>query len=79
MTQELIDSLIALAAGLAIEFVGVPREQMLVALYDVRARLTRELSALGPDAATLAAEALVYAVAEQKSLLEAAARKGGRT
>jgi hypothetical protein len=75
----LIDSLIALAAGLAIEFVGVPHEQMLVALYDVRERLKRELAALGTETATLAAEALVHAVSEQKALLEAAGRKGRQT
>jgi hypothetical protein len=74
MTDGMVNQLVAAAAHMALPFVGVPYEQMLVALYTVREDMKMRLAGDMPAAiATLVAEAFVTAVAGHKAELEAAA------
>jgi hypothetical protein len=74
LTQDFIDRSVAAAADLALFFVGVPENDMMVSLYEVRSNLGAQLSeTLGSDVATLFAEAFVATVAGHRREIEAAA------
>jgi hypothetical protein len=71
MTDELIADLVAGAANMALLFVGVPHQEMLVALFSIRKTIREQLSAmLGAEVATLVSEALVATVIRRRSEIE---------
>jgi hypothetical protein len=71
MTPELIDSLVAAAADMALAFVDLPEDQMLILLWHTRKQLTFALSeTLGTHVATLAAEAFVATVMRRRAAIE---------
>jgi hypothetical protein len=73
MNQEFIDRCVAAAADLSLFFVGVPENEMLVSLYQVRANLETDMSeTLGADVAALIGQAFVAAVIGHRREIEAA-------
>jgi hypothetical protein len=77
MEDDFIDRSVAAAADLALFFVGVPENEMLLSLYHVRANLEVELAeAFGPEVAALVAQAFVAAVVGRCREIEAAGAAG---
>jgi hypothetical protein len=71
MTNEQIDELVTAAGRVGLLWVGVPRQQMLVALFDIREALKTKLSPqLGADAADLASQAFVAAAVGVRDAIE---------
>jgi hypothetical protein len=70
LDDPLIDALVNLAAQLARAVVGMPREQMLASLFDVREELKAELHWLPPDVAQFVSELLVTTVVNRRAELE---------
>ena len=72
MTDEFIEDTLAMAAGYAFWFAGMPDAEVTPRLDMARAHMTAELAErFGPDAATQIAQAFVDAVIKCKRELEA--------
>jgi hypothetical protein len=77
MDDALIAELVSEAGATAMAFVGMPEQQMLAALYDIREAMKVRLAPILPvDVATLAAEAFVFAIAKCRAALEADLQRG---
>jgi hypothetical protein len=73
MTDEFIKNTVAMAAGYATWFAGVPDAEVMPRLDAARAHMTAELAEkFGAEAAAAVAQAFVVAVLRQKRHLEAA-------
>jgi hypothetical protein len=73
MTQEFIDRAAVAAADLALLFVGVPDQEMLHSLAQVRSNVAAGLAeCFAPKIASLIAEAFVAAVVGHRREIEAA-------
>jgi hypothetical protein len=67
MTDEFINNCVASAASLAQWFVGVPEQEMIGTLYQVRANIRADLAEkFGPDVAAVISEAFVAAVVSRR-------------
>jgi hypothetical protein len=77
MTDQDVDSLLCLAAGYAMWFVGVPEAEMMAALDGIRSDLeTRLTEKLGTDVANTIAAAFPGAVVSARRALEAGGTPG---
>ena len=73
MTDEFIDNTVAMAAGYALWFAGVPGAEVMRHLLDTRANLEADLAEMyGHDVAAAIAEAFVVAVVRRRAEIEAA-------
>lgn len=73
LAPEFIDRSVALAADMALLFVGASHEQMLAHLVTVRERMKMRLAgSLGVEVAAFVAESFVATVARCKSEIEKA-------
>jgi hypothetical protein len=71
MDDQLIEDLLAAAAGLALFYTGMSDQQVLLALPDMCVRLEARLQPLGADVAVQIAEAFCDAVILRRRELEA--------
>jgi hypothetical protein len=73
MTDGFIENTVAMAAGYAVWFAGVPDAEVMPRLEAARVHMTAELAErFGAEVATAVAEAFIVAVLRQKRDLEAA-------
>lgn len=73
LTDELVDDLLAGAAQLAVEMVGMPEDQMTAALFDVQQDLRASLSIqLGARVAAIVVRAFGRAVIDSRAQLQVA-------
>jgi hypothetical protein len=70
LSDQLIERLIRDAERLAHYFIGAPRNEMLIALGEIRDTAEANLNFLPPDIARSVAEAFVWAVANRAAELE---------
>jgi hypothetical protein len=78
LTQDFIDRCVASAADLALFFTGIPENEMMAALYQVRANIEAELAGMfAPDVAAAIAHAMVAAVAGRRREIDAGGAMAG--
>ena len=72
LTDAAIDELVTAAGRVGLLWVGIDRQLMLAALYDIREDMKVKIAhQIGADAADLAAQAFVAAVVQVRDAIEA--------
>jgi hypothetical protein len=72
LTDAVIDELVTEAGRVGLLWVGIDRQQMLAALYDIREDMKTKLAhQLGTDAADMVAQSFVAAVVGVRDAIEA--------